>query len=256
MQCPDSADLLEDGQYVSFASAEQFFSNLRMFRKTMVCCTIPASIEEIGDGCFSGCSSLSRVTFASGSAVRRIGKEAFRECRKLSEIEIPASVEDIGEACFSGCFSECANLASVTFLPGSSLKGIEKEAFEECKNLREMEIPAGVESLGDLCFSGCAGLRTINIPDSVESLGYCCFYECAGLQTINIPDSVKSLGESCFYGCAGLHTINIPNSVKSLGDCCFWGCAGLRNVSVPAHTKRGRCCFDKCHPQLQISKRL
>ena len=210
MQCPDSADLLEDGQYVSFASAEQFFSNLHMFRKTMVCCMIPASVEDIGDGCFSGCSSLSRVTFASGSAVRRIGKEAFRECRKLSEIEIPASVEDIGEACFSGCFSECANLASVTFFPGSSLKRIEKEAFRNCKNLREMEIPATVKSLGIACFRGCTGLQTINIPDSVESLG-----------------------ESCFYGCAG-----------------------LRAVSVPAHTKIGFCCFDNCHPQLQIFKRV
>ena len=57
---------------------------------------IPASVEEIGDGCF-GNSSLSRVTFGSGSVLKRIGKSAFRGCKELREIEIPASVEVVGD---------------------------------------------------------------------------------------------------------------------------------------------------------------
>ena len=48
---------------------------------------IPVSVEEIGGGCFNQCS-LSRVTFGSGSVLKRIGK--------LREIEIPASVEAVG----------------------------------------------------------------------------------------------------------------------------------------------------------------
>ena len=130
MQCPVTAGLVGEWQPVSFVSADQFFSNLAMFGTTMPCCMIPASCESLPDSYFAG-SRIVRVTFASGSVLRRIGKEAFRGCRKLREIEIPASVEEIGEACFSGCFSECAYLASVTFLPGSSLKRIEKEAFRE-----------------------------------------------------------------------------------------------------------------------------
>ena len=71
-----------------------------------VCCfrdvstiDIPASVVEIGESCFSGCSSLSRVTFAAGSALRCIGKWAFGGCNALKELDIPASVEiatDIG----------------------------------------------------------------------------------------------------------------------------------------------------------------
>jgi hypothetical protein len=49
-------------------------------------------VEEIRDSCFSA-SSLSRVTFASGSVLKRIGREAFSRCKGLREIEIPASVE-------------------------------------------------------------------------------------------------------------------------------------------------------------------
>jgi hypothetical protein len=45
------------------------------------------------------CKYLSRVTFASGSCLKRIEKGAFGGCRSLKEIEIPAGVScdrDIG----------------------------------------------------------------------------------------------------------------------------------------------------------------
>ena len=42
-------------------------------------------------------SSLSRVTFASGSALRRIGKDAFSKCKQLKEIEIPDGVQLDGQ---------------------------------------------------------------------------------------------------------------------------------------------------------------
>ena len=120
---------------------------------------IPASVEEIGDGCFSDCTSLSRVTFASGSALRRIGKEAFCGCDELREVEIPASVEEIGEGCFG--IGECASdscgvsLSRVTFGKGSVLKTIGSYAFQYCQNLREIEIPAGVQEIGSGAFLKC-----------------------------------------------------------------------------------------------------
>ena len=108
---------------------------------------IPASVEEIGEGCFS-LSSLSRVTFGSGSVLKRIGASAFSECRQLREIEIPASVEEIGEFSFSAGFSS-SSLSRVTFGSGSVLKRIGKEAFFRCNELREIEIPASVEVVGN-----------------------------------------------------------------------------------------------------------
>ena len=63
---------------------------------------VSESREVLPDSCFAK-SSLLCVPFASGSALKRIGKEAFRGCTQLSEIEIPASVEEFGESCFSGC---------------------------------------------------------------------------------------------------------------------------------------------------------
>ena len=56
-------------------------------------------VEESGDGCIRN-SSISRIGFASGCDLRRIGSRAFEGCRNLNAIEIPASVEEIGDKCF------------------------------------------------------------------------------------------------------------------------------------------------------------
>ena len=39
--------------------------------------SIPDSVRELCDGCFKGCSSLSRVTFGPSSSLERIGFHAF-----------------------------------------------------------------------------------------------------------------------------------------------------------------------------------
>jgi hypothetical protein len=52
---------------------------------------IPASVEIMGEGCFSGCISLASLIFESGSRLSRIEAGALCETG-LIEIVIPASV--------------------------------------------------------------------------------------------------------------------------------------------------------------------
>ena len=73
-------------------TAQILFKAARLFASLTVI-TIPASVEVLCESCFSSCKSLSRVTFAAGSCLKRIEKEAFSMCESLKEIEIPASVE-------------------------------------------------------------------------------------------------------------------------------------------------------------------
>ena len=122
---------------------------------------IPATVEEIGDGCFEASwreiVPLSRVTFASGSILKRIGEKAFRGCAKIEEIEIPASVTELGKC----CFERCSSLSSVTFASGSSLKHIGENAFSRCSSLHEITIPAGVEVIHRECFSHNGNLQHV-----------------------------------------------------------------------------------------------
>jgi hypothetical protein len=78
---------------------------------------VPASIEFLGEGCFSDCRSLSSITFESGSRLSRIESWAFSQTG-LVEIIVPASIEFLGEE----CFHECRSLSSITFESGSRLK--------------------------------------------------------------------------------------------------------------------------------------
>jgi hypothetical protein len=130
---PGSVEYLEGGlfgecnlSHLSFTGESDFFtiSDLFIVRKSVMQLVgvfrdvreieIPECIEEIGSHCFVDCSLLSSVRFARGSAVKRIGKNAFSGCKNLLEIEIPASVEEIGDG--SGSFSP---LCRVTFESGS-----------------------------------------------------------------------------------------------------------------------------------------
>jgi hypothetical protein len=65
---------------------------------------VPASVEVIGEECFSPCKFLIGVLFGEGSRLRRLEKGCFMSAG-LTRVVIPASVEVIGEECFAGCES-------------------------------------------------------------------------------------------------------------------------------------------------------
>jgi hypothetical protein len=64
---------------------------------------IPATVETIGQNCFSNCTSLSSITFESDSRLNRIEMNAFRGCSSLQSIFIPASVQSLPVRCFRDC---------------------------------------------------------------------------------------------------------------------------------------------------------
>ena len=100
---------------------------------------IPSSVEELGEGCFDGCQSLSCVTFGASSQLKRICRRAFCRCN-LEKIHIPNSVEELCDE----LVYECWNLSSVIFGRSPSLKRIGVGAFFK-SSLREIHIPDIVE---------------------------------------------------------------------------------------------------------------
>ena len=63
--------------------------------------TIPASVKSVRSGAFSGCKAIQTVTFAKGSKLYSIGKNAFLNCKSLKSMKITStSLEKIGKAAF------------------------------------------------------------------------------------------------------------------------------------------------------------
>ena len=70
------------------------------------------SVISIGEGAFSGCTSLSGVSIPSSVTV--IGEAAFRGCTSLTSVDIPSSVTEIGYRAFKDCSKlETVNMYSI-----------------------------------------------------------------------------------------------------------------------------------------------
>ena len=86
------------------------------------------NITSLGDNLMMN-SSVSEVVFEEGSELRRIGKRAFMQCYKLTEIELPNKVTALDRE----AFSRSTNLKKAV-LP-ISVRSIDPSAFLEWKNL-------------------------------------------------------------------------------------------------------------------------
>ena len=61
---------------------------------------------------------------------------------------------------------------------------IDANAFNGCRHLSLINLPARLESIGDHAFTGCINLVSINLPENLVSIGEKAFYECYKLVEI------------------------------------------------------------------------
>lgn len=139
--------------------------------------------------------------FTLPSTITTIGDRVFEQ-KKMPSITIPAAVTTIG----AYAFTNCPNLASVTFTEGGT----------------------AALTIGNYAFSGCKLLTTMDLPDRVSTIGTKVFEGCTGLTTVNIGSGASFATEStsitigrtrytfdiitAFDGCTKLTAINVSNS--------------------------------------------
>ena len=135
-----------------------------------------------------------------------------------TKVRVPDCVKEI-----SGEFSIYG-----TFEPeGSEIYPVFNEKVEE------IELPEGIEKIGEFAFWGCRSLSTIYIPNSVQEICKSAFEHCSSLEHINLPKNLKYIGMYAFSDCTLLKSINIPNSVISIGYDAFCGCSELKEIFIP-----------------------
>ena len=103
--------------------------------------------------------------------------------------------------------------------------------------MKSVNLPGGLETIGDYSFDNCSGLIEINVPDSVKSIGKNCFQSCRKLSTAILPDTLIEISEFAFFGCSGLTEITLPSKLESIGRYAFSGCSSLTGIILPASIK-------------------
>ena len=117
-------------------------------------------------------------------------------------------------------------------LYGYTVSSIDHRAFEE-KNIKSVNIPYTVTSIGDYAFGCCSDLVSVRISEGVTSIGNGAFME-SGITSVNIPDSVTRIGDFVFERCPNLVSVRIGDGVTSIGKSMFKDCSSLTSVTIPA----------------------
>lgn len=136
-----------------------------------------------------------------GSPVIRIDDVSL--AGNILSIRIPSTIEEIA----SDAFAYCGLLKEVIFEDDSNLNAIPEGAFKDCINLRKINLPDSVRSIGNKAFSSCKQLENLKLPSSLEIIGDEAFSGCSSLVSIEIPSNVSTIGESIFTGCTRLTEI-------------------------------------------------
>lgn len=154
---------------------------------------IPEDVTKIGDNAFSSCYDLTSVNIPDG--VTEIGVEAFANCTGLTSIAIPGSVTTIGAWAFFGCES----LTAVYITNLTAWCGFDFSDFYG-------------NTTNPLCFAQHLYLNgkevtELVIPEGVQSIGHCTFQKLTNLTSVVIPSSVTKIGGNAFSGCLNMTNV-------------------------------------------------
>ncbi len=192
-------------------------------------------VTAIPDLAFYHFENLASVDFNTGSAIERIGKQAFEGCISLDEIVMPNSVTFISDYAFYGCSSLVKATLSLS-LAGDVNKdgeviGLGKNIFKGCSALETVVVPNGCKIIGYGMFEDCTSLTTIALPDSIEGIADHAFDGCSALEDIIVPDSAVAVGDYAFYGCSAAKTAYIGHNAEFMGEYAFGKCTSLEEVT-------------------------
>ena len=196
---------------------------------------IPDSVVSIGEYAFCGCSDVVSVTLGKG--VASIGEAAFRDCDFLQSINVSAQNE-----AFSSEDGVLFNKSKTTLVVYPSRKPtdtytipdsvitIGNNAFNKCRNLSSIYIPANVKNLECGAFQVCH-LTSITLTEGLVNIGDEAFRICE-ITSIEIPDSVTTIGKNAFEGCMDLESVTLGSGVTSIGEAAFDNCESLTAIDV------------------------
>ncbi len=212
---------------------------------------IPSEIETlpvkiIGAQAFRNNKDISAISIPEG--ITHIDELAFDGVKFVKDLTLPDSLETIGAHAFARMYST----ETISF--GSKLKQITDGAFAYF-GARIVELPEGLEYIGDRAFSGSPELIKLTIPSSVTHIGEGLTYNCKEMEIVEVSENnpyYASLNgvlfSKDFTHLMGYPTgrwdisYTIPEGVREIDALAFHTTYRLRNVEFPstlAHIHRG-----------------
>ena len=267
-ECVNMTEFVIEGASDGTSQLKEIDSHVFLNCKKLASISLPNSVTYLGDdvpssiegGVFEGCESLTSFTFPSSYASnnlpsftfknctnlatinwngynpKRLNKNAFENCDKITWSQVPQSVEELGD----NCFYLCDALTSVDL---SKIKKMDTGVFWATP-LTSVEWPAAVTEIPANTFWACGKLTTIKgIPgqpgawDNITKIGANAFNMCTDLTTIKLPAELKTIDAQAFRSCDHLATVDYGTKVETIGDGAFWFTGALKKFFFKGSVK-------------------
>ena len=186
---------------------------------------IPGTVTSIGNGAFEECEFMEGHLQLNN--VVNLGKYAFKNCKKLTELTIPISVDMVvDDDDDNEVFYHVWSLKKIHFLKGTG-KGHDYSNDERDNtpthhsrnSITEVIFDEGITHIGSGLLYKSSKFTSLKIPSTVVTIGKGAFEECSGITGhLELPAGLASLGKYAFKKCTGITEITIPISVDHVVD--------------------------------------
>ena len=254
------------------------------------------TVTSVGWNAFNGFNNL-LYSVSVPATVNNISNYAFYGCSNLTSVNIPEGVTDINFCAFGCCYS----LPSIT-IP-SSVTWIAQNAFVSCDQLTSITCRATTPPIcvDSSCFPSSAySNATLKVPSASLSayqntdiwdrfsniVGQNYDFEANGIYyiitgpntasvtykdknynsysgSLTVPSTVThegktytvtAVGRAAFYKCTALTSVSLPSTIQTLDYGAFYQCTALTSLTIPSGvTTLGEFCFMNCTSLASIS---
>ena len=237
--------------------------------------TIPESVSQIGYDAFAKCKNLNAVYYTdiekwcqisfgnSNANPLNYAHNLYLNGELLTDLTISDSVA-VDQYTFVGC-SALQNITADSVIASTIARScqspsfnvvithayggkIDRDAFNGCKGLKNITLPADVKSIGYEAFRNCNSLENIYFNGDVAK--WCVISGLDELMSstrtlyiggqkvegdLVIPDGVKSISNTAFAYCNGLTSVTVSASVAYVWNNAFLGCSNLTSITAFAN---------------------
>ena len=148
-----------------------------------------------------------------------------------------------------GYYTNTVQIPSTITVEGETytVTGIQEKAFYSCPELKNVQIPSTVSTIGAQAFGESPLLSKI-IVDPTNQNFYAdnngilfnktqtelifCPKTFSGAYTV--PEDVQKIHAFAFNNCKQLTSVVLPNGLKRIEDGAFWGCSNMTSANIPS----------------------